>query len=300
MADSIWHDLTLFSDPRKNPCYNAGMLDTNTNSTHPAALAVSGTVDAANDNSSPPAPLMNEIKSDVQSNTEAPRCDGASSTSDVPPSKVDEQPAVVSDDDESDEPRPSNPQFAVAIAALAQLAAEPNDAHRMFIRFAGLSPRPSAQKFAKEHGIHRNTMSNWKRLYRWNERLKAYYDALAGGMVASEFHGVQVRSSQTEKQAVLDLDLRIRSLDIARSAMESWLANSDQPTTVQGVVRAFELALKLNPPAPAPNTGSRSPREELGMADFLARIKKCYGPEARAAHAARVAAAFGTNGEKGQ
>jgi transposase-like protein len=183
-----------------------------------------------------------------------------------------------------------NPQFLQALSALQQLPGESRHCHDLFFLFARTHPRPHVKEFAREHGLHRNTVDRWRKRYRWEERINHYSAACSRQTLQTEFTRVQAQTSREEQKAELELDLRARALDLARNALQAWQSNADQTPTVQGVVRAFELAMKLNPPA-SPVPDKNALENDLCYLDFMERINKVYGPEAEAAHAARVASA---------
>jgi hypothetical protein len=166
------------------------------------------------------------------------------------------------------------------VAALQQLPGEAPRAFSMFIRFASMRPQPPFTAFADEVGVHRNTINNWKSLYRWEDRLNAFHRLCCQRLAEPEPVTPAAPAAESDRDE-RRLDLRANAMKLARLAIEAWEPDA-QPMTVQGVVRALELACKLNPP-PASADDLKNSASERRYAEFMARLDRIYGPQSQTA-----------------
>jgi hypothetical protein len=158
--------------------------------------------------------------------------------------------------------------------ALAPLPGENGRAYCALIQYAGLNPAPNTAEFCRDFGFSRRTVTGWRKDYRWEERIQAYFAAEALPTISA---GRAAAATAKEAAAALEFDLRARSVELASAALSLWLQNADEPPNLSAVVRALEFAGKLNP---GPSASSPDPGERAN-AEFLARIEKIYGAAAR-------------------
>lgn len=179
----------------------------------------------------------------------------------------------------TDSEPPLSPPSPSPLSALQKLACEPPRAFAMFVRFAAIVPPPAYAEFSRQTGIHPNTLCRWNKLYRWDDRISSYHTLLQQQFTNAAVTHVERRLDREQEQDERRLDLRANAMKLARLALESWEPDA-QPTSIQGVVRALELACKLNPP-PASAEDLKNSASERRYAEFMARLDRIYGPQAQ-------------------
>jgi hypothetical protein len=156
-----------------------------------------------------------------------------------------------------------------SLNCLKQLPKEPHAAFSAFFLYATARPTPSISAFAREHSFNRNTINNWRELYRWKQRLSAFNAARAERFVDATDKQVPPPTIPASPPSTACIDFRAETLRLARRAIDTWLSENETPVTLQGLTRILELASKFNPPVPV---GDFS--EQAAYCEYLERIRK--------------------------
>jgi hypothetical protein len=180
-------------------------------------------------------------------------------------SGVDAENEIVADEFLDPELPPSNRLAVSSLGPLAQLKGEDSRAYCALISFASAVPMLSVSEFCRSFGYSRRTVTNWRDVYNWRDRIQQYQAARASRFVAVDMEAAAASVARREAAASNDADLRANAVELARTALNTWLSNADDlPLTLSGVVRALDFACKLNP-TPASNA---SRENNPPMADF--------------------------------
>jgi hypothetical protein len=164
---------------------------------------------------------------------------------------------------------------------------QPNESNKAFAAFSlylSLGPQRSLaaveQKLAKSHTI----ISRWSAKWDWTSRVQAYgthMSAIEREAAEALMRAKGVDWVQRQEQHRAD-EWKARGvvLELARTAIERWMANEARCGSLEGIARLLDLASKLGRLASGMPTDRTEVTGEGGgpiMIEFEAALKKVYG-----------------------
>jgi hypothetical protein len=161
---------------------------------------------------------------------------------------------------------------------------ESNKAFAAFSLYLSLGPQRSTEAVAKKLAKSEQLIRRWSARWDWTARVQAHGAHMAAvereaAEALMRAKGVDWVQRQEEHRAE-EWKARGRVLELARVAIERWLANEARCGSLEGIARLLDLASKLGRLASGMPTDRTEVTGEGGgpiMIEFEAALKKVYG-----------------------